>query len=137
MPQTAPGAAVGDGRHPDSREKDTHHMFSRKKIAAVSGLIGGLAVASTGVAQAYAAGGPGTCTRDLAGNISCIQHIEGEIPASGIIPHQESCAPVQPLTLPSATGNGSTQLGPEVTCSPTTSGVPVTDGAQDSPDLLP
>jgi hypothetical protein len=112
-------------------------MFSRKKIAAISGLVGGLAVASTGLTHAYAAGGPGTCTRDLLGSVTCTQRIEGELPADGVIPHQENCMPVQPLTLPAALGNGTTRLGPKVTCASTTSGAPErADGRQEAPGLL-
>jgi hypothetical protein len=91
-------------------------MLSRKKIAVVSGLVGGLAVTCAGVAQAYAVGGPGICTRDLQGNVSCIQRIQGELPEDGVIPHQENCMPTQPLTLPAALGNGTMRIGPEVTC---------------------
>ncbi|MEU0333238.1 hypothetical protein [Streptomyces sp. NPDC006193] len=111
-------------------------MFSRKKIAAVSGLLGGLALTGAGLAQAHAAAGPGTCTRDLLGGITCVQRISGEIPEDGTFPHQESCRTVQPVTLPAAMGSGRTRLGPEVTCSPGTVGVPVeTDGEQESPGL--
>lgn len=94
-------------------------MSSSKKIAAVLALAGGLVVICTGVTQAA---GPGSCNRDLLGNLSCSQHIVGEVPEGGVIPHQETCTPVQPLTLPAAFGNGTTQLGPKVTCSPATTG---------------
>ena len=98
-------------------------MFSRMKIAAVSGLLGGLTVACAGVTPAFAAGGPAPCTPDLQGNISCSQRITGEVPEGGVIPHQETCSPVQPVRLP-AVGAGVTRIGPEVTCAPTTMGVP-------------
>ncbi|MFB7494543.1 hypothetical protein ACFC09_07510 [Streptomyces sp. NPDC056161] len=94
-------------------------MFSAKKIAVVSGLLGGIAVACAGIAQAQAGAGPGTCTRDLQGNVSCSQRIEGRIPEGGAVPHQETCQPVHRLTLPAAMGSGTTRFGPEVTCSPT------------------
>ncbi len=55
-------------------------MFSRKKIAAVSGLIGGLVMTCTGIAQAHAAGGPGTCSRDQEGTVTCSQHIKARFP---------------------------------------------------------
>ncbi|MER6569240.1 hypothetical protein ABT288_24420 [Streptomyces sp. NPDC001093] len=99
-------------------------MFSTKKIAAVSGLIGGLAVACAGVAQAHTVRGPGTCTRDILGNVTCIQRIEGEIPENGQIPHYDNCLPTQPFTVPAALGGGSMKIGPQVTCSNTTSGAP-------------
>ena len=101
-------------------------MLSRKKIAAVSGLLGGLAVTCAGVAQAYAAAGPGICTRDTHGNVTCIQRVEGEISEDGFIPRQENCLPTQPLTLPAALGNGKVRIGPEVTCG----GVPADKGVE-------
>ncbi|MGW2028693.1 MULTISPECIES: hypothetical protein [Streptomyces] len=111
-------------------------MFSTKKIVAVSGLLGGLALTLTGAAQAYAGTGPGTCTRDLLGTLTCTQRITGEVPEDGDIPHQENCQKVEPLTLPAAVGNGHTRLGPEVTCDPRTRGVPEkTDDRPESPDL--
>ncbi|ANP55150.1 hypothetical protein J2Z21_003356 [Streptomyces griseochromogenes] len=92
-------------------------MLSRKKIAAVSGLLGGLAVTCAGVAQAYGASDPGVCTRDTHGNVTCVQRIEGEVSEDGFIPRQEQCLPTQPLTLPAAVGGGKMHIGPEVTCS--------------------
>ncbi|KOV64992.1 hypothetical protein [Streptomyces sp. MMG1121] len=112
-------------------------MFSRKKIAAVSGLVGGLAVTCIGVAPAHAAASPGTCTRDILGNLSCTQRIKGEVPEGGTLPHQETCHPVEPTRLPAFLGQGVERLGPEVTCSPTTVGVPAPDkdDEQMSPDM--
>ncbi|MBG0852834.1 hypothetical protein I2W78_13530 [Streptomyces spinoverrucosus] len=112
-------------------------MFSRKKIAAVSVLAGGLAVICTGITHAYVGGNPKPCTRDLLGNYTCSQLIEGRIPEDGVVPHQETCMPVQPFTLPAALGSGTVRVGPEVTCSPTTSGAPEkADGAQEPFGLL-
>ncbi|MEW1779141.1 hypothetical protein [Streptomyces sp. NPDC086777] len=103
--------------------------ISGKKIAAVSGLLGGLAVACAGLVPAYAAAGPGKCTDDLMGNLTCTQRIRGEVPEGGSIPHQETCKPVQPVQLPAVLGQGTERLGPEVTCSPGTVGVaPVEKG---------
>ncbi|MET7457111.1 hypothetical protein ABZT03_35580 [Streptomyces sp. NPDC005574] len=111
-------------------------MFSRKKITALSVLIGGLATASTGITYAHAAGDPTSCTQSPQGDVICVQHIKGGS-TGGAIPHQETCLPVQPVTLPAAMGNGTTQLGPQVTCSPTTSGAPRSiEGKQKLPDLL-
>ncbi|MFI9615703.1 hypothetical protein ACIHCM_29165 [Streptomyces sp. NPDC052023] len=108
-------------------------MFSRKKIAIVSVLAGGLAVAVTGTTHANVAPSPGGCTNDLLGGISCTQRIQGVIPEDGVIPHQETCVPVKPLTLPAAWGTGSTRIGPEVTCSPTTTGAAdEADGVQET-----
>ncbi|WRZ92401.1 hypothetical protein OHB54_27080 [Streptomyces sp. NBC_01007] len=113
-------------------------MFSRKKIAALSGLIGGLAVASTGITYAHAAGDPTSCTRSPQGDVICVQHIEGRSTGHGAIPHQETCTPVQSVTVPAPMGNGTTRLGPQVTCSPATSGAPrPIDGQRELPGLLP
>ncbi|MFF9404104.1 hypothetical protein ACF1B0_01040 [Streptomyces anandii] len=101
-------------------------MYSRKKIAALSGLIGGVAVACVGLTPAHADGGPGACTRDLLGNLSCTQRIKGEVPEGGTLPHQETCTQSQPLRVPAAMGNGSVLYGPTVTCDPRTVGVPPT-----------
>ncbi|MEU1704167.1 hypothetical protein ABZ478_02025 [Streptomyces sp. NPDC005706] len=106
-------------------------MFSRMKIAAVAGLVGGLTVACAGVTQAFAASGPAPCASDLQGNVRCSQRIVGEVPEGGVIPHQETCARVQPLTLPAAGGSGVTRLGPEVTCAPAAKGVPPERGDGD------
>ncbi|MEU3858359.1 hypothetical protein AB0F03_13470 [Streptomyces sp. NPDC028722] len=99
-------------------------MFSRKKLMAVAGLVGGLAVTCAGLAQAHVGSDPGACTRDESGAIICTQQIKGQVPADGVIPHQETCMPVQPTTLPAATGGGTTQFGPRVTCSPSTTALP-------------
>ncbi|MGX1887610.1 hypothetical protein [Streptomyces sp. NPDC055287] len=98
-------------------------MFSRKKIAAVSVLAGVLAMACTSITHAYAGQGPQPCTRDLLGNVTCQQRIEGRIPEGGVMPHTETCMPVKPVTYRSP-GGGTIRLGPQVTCSPTTSGAP-------------
>ncbi|MEU9974877.1 hypothetical protein [Streptomyces sp. NPDC051014] len=97
-------------------------MVNRKKIAALSVLVGGLVATGAGIAQAHAAAAPGACTRDLLGNLSCSQRFKGEVPEGELPPHQDTCQPVQPLTVPAVLGNGRARLGPEVTCSPTTWG---------------
>ncbi|MFE9449300.1 hypothetical protein [Streptomyces sp. NPDC006739] len=97
-------------------------MFSRKKIVAVSGFLGGLAVACAGVTQASATPGPGICSRDIEGNVTCIQQVKGETPdGDGFILRQEqTCLPTKPVSLPAAVGNGTTRFGPQITCSNTT-----------------
>ncbi|WP_053922876.1 hypothetical protein [Streptomyces chattanoogensis] len=47
-------------------------MFSRKKIAVVSGILSGLAVTFAGAAEAYAGGPSDDCTRDAQRNRICI-----------------------------------------------------------------
>ncbi|WP_251093462.1 hypothetical protein [Streptomyces sp. Caat 7-52] len=114
-------------------------MISGKKIAAVSGLVGGLVMTCAGITHANTGSGPGTCVSDLLGGFSCTQRIEGEVPEDGFVPHQENCKPVQPVTIPAPLGGtGVTRLGPEVTCNPTTVGVPPEpDDEQGAPGLLP
>jgi hypothetical protein len=110
-------------------------MFSRKKIAAVSGLLCGLAVTFTGATQAYAAG-PGNCNVDLQGNIVCVQRIVAEMPDGGFDGQARSCVPVQPLTLPAVgvLNTGKTKIGPEVTCATDTPVLKKTPGAPDKAD---
>jgi hypothetical protein len=50
-------------------------MLSRKKIAAVTGLLGGLALACVGVAQAYDGATTRECTTDSQGTVSCV-HVQ-------------------------------------------------------------
>ncbi|GGZ78727.1 hypothetical protein ACFOOM_06450 [Streptomyces echinoruber] len=102
-------------------------MFSMRKAAAISGLVGGLVLTCTGITQAHAKD-PGTCTRDALGDITCTQRITGVVPEGGAIPHQETCRPVQPATQPAAMGSGTTQFGPSVTCSPETGRAPAAAG---------
>ncbi|MEV6111363.1 hypothetical protein AB0L59_02330 [Streptomyces sp. NPDC052109] len=111
-------------------------MFGRKRIAVVSGLVGGIAAACVGVTPAHAAVGPGKCTRDILGDVSCVQRIRGQVPAGGAIPHQEMCQSVQPTTVPSFLSAGTQQLESEVSCSPTGVGTsaPVRD-ERESPDM--
>ncbi|MER7838802.1 hypothetical protein ABTY98_23725 [Streptomyces sp. NPDC096040] len=97
-------------------------MFNRKKVAALSVLVGGLAVTCTGISQAHAGGGPGACTKDILGNLTCTQRFKGELPEGELPPHRDTCQTVEPVTVPAVLGNGRARLGPEVTCSPTTWG---------------
>ena len=110
-------------------------MFSRKKIAAVSGLLCGLAVTCAGATQAYAAG-PGNCHVDSQGNIVCVQRIVADMPEGGFDGQARSCVPVQPLTLPvvGVLNPGTTKIGPEVTCATDAPVVKKTQGAPDKAD---
>jgi hypothetical protein len=104
-------------------------MFSRKKIAAVTGLLCGLALTGAGAVQAHAAAGPGNCTLDLQGNITCVQKITGQAPSGEdfVIRRATTCQPVEPMQLPviPLVNNGSTRIGPEVTCTPDNALAPV------------
>ncbi|ARF55380.1 hypothetical protein [Streptomyces gilvosporeus] len=91
-------------------------MFSRKKLAAVSALLGGLAVTCTGATQAYAGGSAGTCSRDIQGNMSCMQRgDEGRY----VVHQTQNCQGTKPLEWPAPglLNKGSTQVGPAVSCS--------------------
>jgi hypothetical protein len=104
-------------------------MSSMRKAAAVSGLVGGLVLICTGISQAHVKD-PGTCTRSADGNVTCVQRITGVVPDGGTVPHQETCQPVQPATLPAASGNGTVRIGPRVTCSQETGRVPEVVGVR-------
>lgn len=51
-------------------------MFSRQKIATVSGLVGALAVMSLGGAHAYAGTSPGDCEASARDDTSCVHKDE-------------------------------------------------------------
>ncbi|MFJ9420211.1 hypothetical protein ACIRPT_39585 [Streptomyces sp. NPDC101227] len=101
-------------------------MFSRKKIAAVSGLLGGLAMTCAGVTQAYAGGSVSDCARSALGNRVCIhkgQHVYKSKNGSYVIKQSKDCTTIsrQRLLWPEdALLNGarqSTKIGPAVSCS--------------------
>ncbi|MEU9184804.1 hypothetical protein AB0D14_09595 [Streptomyces sp. NPDC048484] len=116
-------------------------MFSRKKIAAVSGILGGLVVTCTGGAQAYAADPPASCGLDKQGTITCVQRVVGKTPeGEGFIVRQsQSCVPTQPLQLPviPLLNSGRTRIGPEVTCAPNSAPEPDTSDDTDNRLELP
>lgn len=95
-------------------------MFSGKKIAAVSALLGGFAMTCIGGNQAYAAQGPGVCSVDPQGSIVCTQRLVGETTEGGefVVRRSINCQPTQPLTLPAPglMSNGRMRIGPEITC---------------------
>ncbi|MFI6683137.1 hypothetical protein [Streptomyces sp. NPDC050485] len=100
-------------------------MFSRKKIAAVSGLLGGLVVTCVGATQAYAAAGTGSCVSDHQGGMSCVQRIVGNTAdGDATLRQSQGCVPTEPLRLPvvGLLNRGNMDIGPRVTCSPTNPG---------------
>lgn len=114
-------------------------MFNGKKIAAVTGLLGGLAMTCLGAGQAHAAG-PGVCSLDNQGNIICTQQLQGQTPEGDgfIVRRSVNCQPTQPLTLPSPglLSNGQTRIGPHITCAEM-SPVPATADTSDTSDAGP
>ncbi|MFF4949741.1 hypothetical protein ACWC2K_10530 [Streptomyces chattanoogensis] len=98
-------------------------MFSRKKIAAVSALLGGLAVTCAGANQAYAGGTSGNCTRDITGNVNCLQKNTSYITEDGkyTVKQAQNCASMRPASWPAegVLNTGSTHIGPAMNCSNT------------------
>ncbi|MFF4254095.1 hypothetical protein ACFY1L_23105 [Streptomyces sp. NPDC001663] len=102
-------------------------MFSRQKIATVSGLIGSLAVIYVGAAvQAHADGNPGNCKTNAQGETTCIKKSETVRKDKGgtyVVKQTQDCSTTyRPhLVLPEDgwLNNGSSKVGPTVDCSNT------------------
>ena len=115
-------------------------MFNGKKIAAVSGLLGGLALTCIGITPAHAAATPPSCTTDSEGMIRCTQQIVGETPQGDnyLVRRSVNCQPSKPVTVPAPglLSNGQTRIGPHITCSdmqhPAT---PATDNTDNAPEI--
>ncbi|AIA06816.1 hypothetical protein ACFU90_15760 [Streptomyces noursei] len=93
-------------------------MFSRKKTAVVVALMGGLTAAGLVVPQAHA-DATGLCTRDIQGNVTCLQRTTGTNEDGNYTLNQEqSCVPTSPVKLPGhgLLNPGTTQVGPAITC---------------------
>ncbi|WP_039932629.1 hypothetical protein [Streptomyces viridochromogenes] len=54
-------------------------MFNSKKIAAVAGFLGSVALIGAGAVQASAHGGPGACVEDGKGQVRCVQTSEYQV----------------------------------------------------------
>jgi hypothetical protein len=99
-------------------------MFSRQKIATVSGLLGSLAVVYVGAAQAYADGPKGECKTSSVGETTCIHKSETvHIDKNGryVIKQTQECSTTDRprLVLPgeNAPNTGTMKVGPVVDCS--------------------
>jgi len=97
-------------------------MFTQQKIAAVSGLLGGLAAICTGT-TAYAAA-PAHCTTDSHGAVTCVQSSDVTYTSKDGTQHvhqKQDCTTVSRNRLEqpvSALGQlGTTHVGPVVNCS--------------------
>ncbi|MEV0369258.1 hypothetical protein AB0I10_05465 [Streptomyces sp. NPDC050636] len=99
-------------------------MFSRKKIAVVSGLVGGLVLTCTGATQVYAAGSSGDCTRSALGNTTCID--EGQTSYTSkdgrhVVKQRQHCSSTarHRVVWPESglLNRGNTETGPVVDCS--------------------
>ncbi|MEU2621240.1 hypothetical protein ABZ642_24375 [Streptomyces sp. NPDC007157] len=100
-------------------------MFTRQKIATVTGLVGSLAAICVGAGHAYADGHSGDCKTNAQGDTVCIRKSEVHTDKDGthIIKQAQNC---ETTDRPSAVypedgllGSGSTSAGPEVDCSNT------------------
>ncbi|AJT66994.1 hypothetical protein T261_5368 [Streptomyces lydicus] len=101
-------------------------MFSRKKIAAVSALLGAAAVTCAGATQAYAGDSSGDCTRAVSGDRTCLykgQAVHRSKDGKIIIKQRKSCSTVarDRVLWPELgfLGSGATKAGPIVHCSNT------------------
>ncbi|MFG1805460.1 hypothetical protein [Streptomyces sp. NPDC049040] len=101
-------------------------MFTKKKIATVSLLLGGLSAVGVGIGHASAAGPSGNCTRDAQGNTTCVSTSEQTyVTKDGRYHVQQSqecttSSREETDTPQSAVGQpGTTQIGASVGCSNT------------------
>ncbi|MFI6769511.1 hypothetical protein [Streptomyces sp. NPDC050355] len=99
-------------------------MFSGKKIAVVSALLGGLAITGAGITQAYAEIATGGCEHTAQGHATCVdkrQDIYTTKDGRRVIQQRKSCSSSarQHVVWPEngLLNNASTKVGPEVDCS--------------------
>lgn len=99
-------------------------MSSRKKITAVSWILGGLAMACVGATQAYASAPQGGCSHDSQGNTVCSYKSESSSTSKDGTYHlqqKQDCTTVsrdRVDTPSSGVGRlGTTHVGPTVGCS--------------------
>ncbi|MFD4035190.1 hypothetical protein ACFWVP_32925 [Streptomyces sp. NPDC058637] len=99
-------------------------MFSGKKIAVASMLMGGLALTGLGVTQAYAGGAQGDCSQDAYGNLVCVQKSETSYTSEDGTYHvhqKQDCKTVTRPAVPQPSvgvgKQGTTDVGPTVNCS--------------------
>jgi len=98
-------------------------MFSRQKIATVSGILGSLAVICVGAVHAQADENPRGCKTNAAGETVCVHKREGVHKGKHgtfVVKQSQSCSTTaRPrLVLPEdgMLNNGSTHVGPVVDC---------------------
>ncbi|WP_274560717.1 hypothetical protein [Streptomyces spiramyceticus] len=97
-------------------------MFSRQKIATVSGLLGSLAVIYVGAAPAYAGERPGDCKTSAVGETTCISKSEivhTDKHGRYVIKQTQECSTTFRPRLPrdNALSTGSKKVGPALDCS--------------------
>lgn len=99
-------------------------MFSRQKIATVSGILGSIAVICVGAVHAQADENPRGCKTNAAGETTCVhktQTVHKDRHGTIVVNQMQSCttATRPRLVLPEdgLLNNGSTKLGSVVDCS--------------------
>ncbi|NUP36387.1 MAG: hypothetical protein HOY76_05040 [Streptomyces sp.] len=102
-------------------------MFSQKKLATASLILGGLSMAGIGMSHAYAAGPSNGCSRDAQGNVTCVHKTEKTFTTSDGTVHvqqAQECSSASrevvdtPQTVVGQVGQlGTTRIGPVVNCS--------------------
>ncbi|EST25058.1 hypothetical protein [Streptomyces roseochromogenus] len=98
-------------------------MFTRQKIATVTGLVGSLAVICVGAAHAHIDGPGRDCRTTAMGDTICVHKSQTRIDQHGkhVIKQAEDCSVVDRsrLMLPDndLLGGGSKKVGPVVNCS--------------------
>ncbi|UQA95034.1 hypothetical protein [Streptomyces halobius] len=93
-------------------------MFSRKRIAVVSGILSGLVVTCAGATQAYAEAASVNCGRNTRGIITCTQSGYTSDNTPYVVRQTQDCLPLRPVKLPTdGVVNTSTLIGPSVSCS--------------------
>ena len=99
-------------------------MFSRQKIATVTGIIGSIAVICAGAAHAQADEIPRGCKTNAAGEIICVhktQTVHKDKRGTFVVNQTQSCSTTSRprLVLPEdgMLNSGSTQVGPVMDCS--------------------
>jgi hypothetical protein len=96
-------------------------MTSRKKIAAISWLIGGLAVTGAGITHAYADGDRGECRRDSQGNTTCVYKNQTSYTSEDGSTHVEQTTDCNSKSRDNedeaqASDSGTTETGSTVSC---------------------
>ncbi|KOV64994.1 hypothetical protein [Streptomyces sp. MMG1121] len=100
-------------------------MFTARKIATVTGLVGSLAVFCVGAGHAYAEGPKGSCKSTEQGGTVCVHKTETRIDKNGahVIKQAQDCSTSDRprVVFPEDTlvGGGSASVGPVVDCSNT------------------
>jgi hypothetical protein len=98
-------------------------MLSRKKIAVASLLLSGFAVTGVGIAQSYAGGAQGHCTRKAPSSLTCTQKNETTYTSKDGTYHvkqKQNCTMVSRQanqSKPSAKQSGTTHTSSTMNCS--------------------